>query len=258
MAYKLKTDSFALAWMIFKRDFFSMYRRTVFGPLLAFIAPAVYLAVFIFFRLMFGLPEAKGIPMIPFLFSGIAMWMFFSAILSGVYPSITSNMGILRKMPVNPMIFAFSSLGLPLVTCSVYVFLLLILSTYYGIVPSLTWLYLPFLVALIGFFGMGLGLFVCTVGIYRRDIIYLLPIILQLGMFVTPIFFPPEIVPTQFQWAVRINPMAHLIGMFRDALFLETSPRLIPLAISLGMTVFIWCVGYPLFRRTMRYAADTI
>lgn len=248
---------FYLAKTLFIRDFKAQFRRTAIGPMLAFLAPVVYLNVFIFFRMMFGLPQAEGIPMLPFLFSGIALWLFFSTLLGAIYPAVNGNMGILRKMPVNPLTFAISAAGMPLLTVIIYLALLLGMSLYFGVAPQWAWLCLPFLVALIGLFALGSGLLVCALGIYKRDIILLLPIVLQLGMFVTPIFFPPDIVPARFRWAVTINPMAHAVGMFRDALFLGQLPALQPLAISCGMTLLVWLVGYPFFRRTLRYAADT-
>lgn len=258
MGYTVQTPMFGLAKAIFKRDFKAQFRRTLLGPLLALLAPVVYLVVFIFFRLMFGLPQADGIPMIPFLFSGIALWLFFSMLLAAVYPGVNSNMGILKKMPVNPLAFAFSAAGIPLLNISIYFFTLLGMSLYFGVSPALSWLCLPFIIILIGLFAMGLGLFVCSLGIYKRDIILLLPVILQLGMFVTPIFFSPDLVPAQFRWVVTINPMAHAVNMFRDALFLGQFPDPFPLAITCGMTVFAWLAGYPFFRRTLRYAADTL
>lgn len=207
---------------------------------------------------MFGLPEAEGIPMLPFLFSGLSLWLFFSTTLAAVYPGVNANMGILRKMPVNPLVFALSALGMPVLTVTIYLLLLLGMCLFFHVSPAWAWLCLPLLISMTGLFALGLGLLVCALGIYKRDIIFLLPIVLQLGMFVTPIFFPPDIVPVQFQWAVTINPMAHVVNMFRDALFLGQWPSIAPLCITIVMTLLAWLVGYPLFRRTMRYAADTI
>lgn len=258
MGYTVQTPMLGLAKTIFKRDFKAQFRRTLLGPLLALLAPVVYLVVFIFFRLMFGLPQLDGIPMIPFLFSGIALWLFFSSLVGAIYPGVSSNMGILKKMPVNPLAFALSAAGLPILNIVIYFILLLCMSLFWGVVPSLSWLCLPFLIVLVALFAMGLGLIVCGLGIYRRDIIVLLPIILQLGMFVTPIFFSPDLIPEQFRWAVTINPMAHAVNMFRDALFLGEFPALFPLTITCGMTLLAWLVGYPFFRRTLRYAADTL
>lgn len=97
MGYTVQTPMLGLAKAIFKRDFKAQFRRTLLGPLLALLAPVVYLVVFIFFRLMFGLPQLDGIPMIPFLFSGIALWLFFSSLVGAIYPGVSSNMGILKK-----------------------------------------------------------------------------------------------------------------------------------------------------------------
>ena len=120
MGYTVQTPMLGLAKAIFKRDFKAQFRRTLLGPLLALLAPVVYLVVFIFFRLMFGLPQLDGIPMIPFLFSGIALWLFFSSLVGAIYPGVSSNMGILKKMPVNPLAFALSAAGLPILNIVIY------------------------------------------------------------------------------------------------------------------------------------------
>ena len=254
----LHPPMFRLIRVIFLRDFKAQFRRTLFGPVLAFMAPVISLVVFIFFRMMFGLPESEDAPVLPFLFSGVSLWLFFSASVSGVYPSVSSNMGILRKMPVNPLAFALSSLGMPVLTVITYLVLLLGMSLFFGVHPSLSWLCLPFFIIFLGGFALGVGLLVCALGIYRRDIIVLLPIILQLGMFVTPIFFSPEIVPAQFRWVVAINPVAHSVSMFRNALFLGQWPDGVSFCVILASTALVWLIGYPFFRRTLRYAADTI
>lgn len=72
----LHPPMFRLIRVIFLRDFKAQFRRTLFGPVLAFMAPVIYLVVFIFFRMMFGLPESEDAPVLPFLFSGVSLWLF--------------------------------------------------------------------------------------------------------------------------------------------------------------------------------------
>ncbi len=254
----LKNSDINLVKAIVIRDFKAAYSRTILGRWLAFLSPVVYLIVFIFFRLMFKLPTDEKIPLIPFLFSGISIWIFFATTLGGIYPSINANMGILRKIPVNPFTFVISSVANPLLTMIVYLILLICMCLFYNISPTLSWICLIPIIFLVLLFSISIGIGLCALGIYRRDIIMLLPIVLQLGMFITPIFFPPSIVPESLQWVVHINPMALYVSMFRDALFLGEFPSIEYLSIGIVTTTLCFFLSYPLFRRTMRYATDSI
>lgn len=246
----------ALVKIIFWREFSSMYRRTSLGPLWALIAPAAYLCVFVFFRLMFGLQNPEGLPMIPFLFSGLSLWLLFAGILNSAFPAVVANVSILKKMPVPPLVFVLAGSLLPLFTCGVYLVLLEGMLIYYNYPPGLLHLFIPIIFLLVFFFALGLGLLVASVAFYRQDIIQVLPTLIQLGMFATPVFFSPAIIPGHLQWVVAINPIAECMGMFRQILFFNTFPDWAVLGKVLLITAIVWSIALPLFRRTTRYVAD--
>jgi lipopolysaccharide transport system permease protein len=258
---KIKTGQvmnrdWALTKIIFWREFNTMYRRTSLGPLWAFVAPAAYLCIFIFFRLMFGLSNPEGLPIIPFLFSGLCFWLLFTQIITSSFPAITSNISILKKIPVSALVFVVSSSLLPLLTCGVYLLLLELLLLFYGYLPSFSYICIPAIMCLVFFFALGVGLLVASIAIYRQDIIQVLPTIIQLGMFATPIFFSPQILPENLRWVVAINPIAECIGMFRQIIFFNTWPGLFIFCKTLFIVAILWLLALPMFRRTTRYVAD--
>ena len=246
----------ALTKAIFKREFSALYRRTALGPVWALLSPAAYLAVFIFFRLLFGLSNPEGVPMLPFLFSGLALWLLFSTTLSAVFPSIISNVSILKKMPVSPLIFVFAGALVPLFTSLVYMVLLEMLLIVYGYLPTVHHLTIPLVVIMVQAFALALGLLVSTIGFYRQDIIQALPTVIQLGMFATPIFFSPSIVPEALRWVVEFNPVAQCVGMLREVIFNAAWPAPVLLGKTVAVILGFWAVALPFFKRTSRYLAD--
>ncbi|MCL2154403.1 MAG: ABC transporter permease [Leptospirales bacterium] len=233
-----------------------MYRRSALGPLWALLFPIAYLFVFIFFRLLFGLSNPEGVPMIPFLFSGLINWLLFSSTIVAVHPSLVSNVSILKKIPVNPLIFVGAGSLLPLTTYVIYLVLMEGVAIFYGYYPSIHHIALPFLGLTILAFAIGLGLFVAALGIYRTDIIQVLPVLIQLGMFATPIFFSAAIVPESLQWAITGNPIAHCVNMFRDVLFNNTWPNWSIWGWNLLVVAAVWALALPMFIRTTRYLSD--
>lgn len=248
--------NYALTKMIFWREFNAMYRRTTLGPLWSLIAPAAYLTVFIFFRLMFGLKNPEGMPMIPFLFSGLSLWLLFAGIVTSAFPAITGNVSILKKIPVPPLVFIFSGALLPLFTYLVYLVLLEGLLIFYGYPPTIKHLVIPVIVLLVLGFAMGIGMLVASIALYRRDIIQVLPTIIQLGMFATPIFFSASIVPQNLQWAIKINPIALCVGMLRDVIFKAVWPDPWMLLKTALVVVILWAIALPFFKYTTKYIAD--
>ena len=250
------TKNLVLIKMIAWREFNAMYRRTALGPLWALLYPAAFLMVFIFFRLLFGLSNPEGVPMIPFLFSGLINWLLFSSILMSVHPALVSNASILKKIPINSLVFAGAGAVLPLITYGIYLVLMEGIAVFYGYYPSIHYIVLPFLGLTVAAFGLGLGLLTAAIALYRTDIIQALPVFIQLGMFATPIFFSAAIVPKSLRWAVTINPMAHCVNMFRNVLFNNVWPDWSIWGLTLLVTAAVWAVALPLFMRTTRYLAD--
>ena len=250
------THNIALTKMIFWREFNAMYRRTSLGPLWAFLAPVAYLCVFIFFRLLFGLGNPEGIPIIPFLFSGLSLWLLFSLVVTAAFPAILTNVSILKKIPTSPLIFVVAGSLLPLLTCTIYMLLLEGLLFYYGYGISIVHICIPLAVLLVYFFALGIGLLVATIAFYKQDIVQALPTLIQLGMFATPIFFSPSIIPEKLQWVIKINPVAECVGILRQAIFFNSWPDGGIVLKTCLIIAILWAVALPMFKRTVRYIAD--
>jgi len=256
MKHFFSAQNLALLKIIFLREFKTMYRRTALGPLWALLFPMAFLTVFIFFRLLFGLSNPEGIPIIPFLFSGLINWLLFSGIVMSVHPALVNNVNVLKKIPVNPLVFVGAGAMLPLTTYAVYLALMQGIAMFYGYYPSVHYIVLPLLGLTIAAFAVGLGLLVAALGLYRTDIIQVLPVVIQLGMFATPVFYSAAIVPEKLRWIITINPVAHCVNMFRDVLFNQTWPDWSTWGATLLAITVVWAIALPLFSRTTRYVAD--
>lgn len=194
--------------------------------------------------------------MLPFLFSGLALWLLFSATVNSVFPSIVANVAILKKMPISPLVFVVAGALVQLTTAAVYMALLEVLLIAYGYYPTVHHLAIPAVVLLVQAFALALGLIITTIGFYRQDVLQALPTIIQLGMFATPIFFSPSIVPEPLRWVVDYNPVAHCVGMLRGIVFNAAWPSLALVLKTLALTVVCWAAALPLFKRAARYIAD--
>ena len=115
-----------------------------------------------------------------------------------------------------------------------------------------------FLTLLLGVFALGLGLGLAATGTYNRDVVHAIPFALQLGLLLTPIMYPLENVSEKWQTLYSLNPMVGITEAFRSVLVYAQQPDLELLGISCLGTLVVWCLAWPLFRKTSRYFADVL
>ena len=147
---------------------------------------------------------------------------------------------------------------MPIITFLVHFFLLLCFLIYFGCKLNIMIISGLFSICGITILSIGIGFLTSSLSIYRKDILYLLPNILQVGMFITPIFFSESLVPDNFKFILYINPIALYIKIFRACLFTSYEINIIDISIACAITLIIVLFSYPLFKRTMEYAADTL
>jgi ABC-type polysaccharide/polyol phosphate export permease len=260
----MKTHSLhALSWrqyanlvrVLARRDLRAMLSRTVLGYAWTVALPITYVMVFSFYRLIFGISLEGGVPYVPFTFAGIMLWMLFSAIVAGSYQSIASNASVLKKMDTPREVFFATAFVVPSINFGVSLIFFLLICAFFGVFG---WgiLWLPVALALVYLLAAGIGMLMVAVGVYRHDVVVAVPIVLQVWMLMTPIFYPVELIPASVRWLVYLNPMAGIVATFREPFFLGTPVNLaILLPTALG-TFLVGAIGYYLFRRTGRYLAD--
>jgi lipopolysaccharide transport system permease protein len=241
-----------LAW----RDLVVRYKQTAIGVAWAVLRPALILLVFVAFRRIAGL-ESHGIPDPLLVLAAVLPWQFFSTALSESAASLVGNANLVSKVYFPRLIVPLAAVATACVDFAITLVLLALLMACYGFGPGVQVLALPLFIALACAFSVGLGVLLAALNVEYRDFRYVVPFIVQFGLFVSPIAFATSDVPEGWRTLYALNPMVGVIDGFRWSL-LGTPLDTRLLAISCATTAVLLALGVWYFRRTEREFADVI
>lgn len=241
-----------LAW----RDIAVRYKQTAIGIAWALLRPLLTLVVFVLFRRMAGLRQSEA-PDAILVLAAVLPWQFFSSALSESAASLIGNTGLISKVYFPRLIIPLSAIATAFVDFLITLVFLAILMAWYGVAPTITLFALPLFVALAALLSLGLGLLMAALSVSYRDFRYVVPFIVQLGLFVSPVAFASSQVPERWRLLYALNPVAGIIDGFRwSVLGSAMDPTL--LLSSVVVTALTLMIGTWYFRRTERGFADAI
>jgi lipopolysaccharide transport system permease protein len=243
-----------LAW----RDIKVRYKQTTLGVLWALIQPAVTLAVFTFiFGKLANMP-AGNVPYPLLVLCGLLPWQLFAAAFSNASGSLVANTHLISKVYFPRLIVPLSSVAVALIDFCVVLVLLTALCLWWQFVPDWRIVLLPLFVVLTLVTAIGTGLWLTALTVKYRDFRFVVPFLLQVGLFLSPVGFSSTNLPN-WRFLYSLNPMVGAIDGFRWCL-LRGEPALDPLnlAVSVGMALLLLASGIWYFRRTERTFADII
>lgn len=240
-----------------ERDIRVRYKQTVLGFAWAIIQPVMMMVVFSIFFGAFAKMPSDGLPYPIFAYAGLLPWMFFAGALTNSSQSLVASSNLLSKVYFPRLIIPISSIGSALVDFAIASGVLLLMMLYYGIGWSTKLLLAPVLTFGIIIAALGVGTLLAALTAAYRDFKYVVPFMVQLWMFATPVAYPASIVPQPWQWLLALNPMSGLIEGFR-ACFLDRplDPAAIAISLAVAASMFVAGVGY--FERIERRLADII
>lgn len=208
-----------LLYFLTLRDIRLRYKQTVIGLLWVVLQPTLTMVVFsLFFGKLAGIPS-DGVPYPVFAFAGLLPWMFFSLAVTTSSNSLVGNANLITKVYFPRMIIPGAAVLAALVDLMVASLVLGGLMVVYQIPLRSSLLWLPFLVLVTAGLALGVGLGLSALNLRYRDVRLMLPFLLQLLMFSTPIIYPASLVPAPWRAILQLNPLAGLIGSFRAAIF---------------------------------------
>jgi lipopolysaccharide transport system permease protein len=245
-----------LAW----RDIAVRYKQTVIGVLWAVIRPFVTMVVFtVVFGRLANLPSEASAPYPIMVFAGMLPWFLFSTILSEASNSIIGNSNLIGKVYFPRIIIPTSSAIVALVDFGINLAMFAMLMIWYGFVPSWHIVLLPGFVALAMLASLGPAFLITALNVKYRDFRYVIPFIVQLGLYASPVGFSSSVVPVQWRFWYSLNPVVGVIDGFRWCLLGGESRVYLPgFLLDLGVVaLFLW-IGIVYFRRTERSFADLI
>jgi len=239
------------------RDIKVSYKETVLGAAWAILQPFATRVVFtIFFGHLANLP-CDGYPYPVFVYSALVPWTFFANAISSSSNSVAGSAHLVTKVYFPRLIIPLSAIGVGILDFCVAASILLAMMLFYGVGWSLNLLMAPVLLLAIMFAALGVGTCLSALTVSYRDFRYVVPFMVQLWMFVTPVVYPASLVPTQWRWLFHLNPMSGLIEGFRSV-FLAKPFDFLGLAISAGVAIGLLLIGVAYFERVERRFADVI
>lgn len=250
---------FFLTW----RDVIVRYKQTVLGFAWAIINPLINMLVLqVVFGGFAGMEAEGDIPGPLFRFAAVLPWGLFSGALNAAGRSMLSNRSILTKVYFPRLIIPLSSVLSGLVDFAISFVVLLGMMLYWGVAPSLKLLALPLIILLALITALGVGLWFSALNVLYRDVGYVLPVLTQLLLFISPVGYSTGTVSIQWQWLYALNPMVGVIESFRWAVLGTLPSDSLPLwtlvAISAAVALFLLVTGLFYFRRMERTFADMV
>jgi lipopolysaccharide transport system permease protein len=245
-----------LAW----RDLAVRYKQTVIGVAWALIRPLLLMFIF---TLLFGriakLPSDGNTPYALMVFAAMLPWQFFSGALTESSNSLIQNTNLISKIYFPRLIIPAAAVITSLVDLLISFVLMLAMMAFYNYWPDWHILFLPLFIALAFAVAIGLGLWLCALNVEYRDFRYIVPFIVQVGLYVSPVGFSSSVVPEQWRLFYSLNPMVGVIDGFRWSVLRGEAQLYWPgLLFSIGLTLAFCYSGIAYFRKMERTFADII
>ncbi len=247
---------YVLAW----RDVAVRYKQAFFGIAWALVRPLAAMAVFtIVFSRIASLPSAGAAPYALMVFAGVLPWQFFSTALSESAASLIVDSHLIGKVYFPRLVVPTAAVVSAFVDFAVSLVALAALMAWYRFVPGWQILTLPLFVAMAFLASLGPGLLITALNVKYRDFQVIVPFIVQLGLFVSPVGFRSSIVPERWRLLYSLNPLVGVIDGFRWAILGDEARLDVrPLAISCAVIALLLWMGIRYFRRTEKTFADLI
>ena len=246
-----------LVLVLAERELRARYKQAALGAAWALLTPLALMLVFTLFVARLTRVETGGVSYPLFAYLGLLPWTFFSTSLSVGGQSLVNNANLLNKVYCPREVFPLASIGVAAFDVAVATSVLAVLFAIEGVAPAATTFFAPLLALIQGAFTMGVVLVVSAVLVYFRDLRHALPILLQLGVFATPVAYGIEVIPERFRVAYSIlNPLGPIIDGYRQTILLGHPPRwglVVPAAVS---AVIVLVGGFAFFKRLETGFAD--
>lgn len=247
---------YVLSW----RDITVKYKQTAIGIAWAVIRPFLTMIVFtVIFGKIAKLPTEGDAPYAIMVYAAMLPWQFFANSLSESSNSLISNVNLITKVYFPRMIIPASTMITNLVDFIISFAILLVLMVYYQYLPTIRFYLLPVFLVIAFLSSFGVGLFLTSFNVKYRDFRYVVPFIVQFGLYVSPVGFSSSIIPERYRLLYSLNPMVGVIDGFRWTILGGDTVIYWPgFLLSLTTTIFFLIIGIIIFRNTEKSFADII
>jgi lipopolysaccharide transport system permease protein len=247
---------YILAW----RDVKVRYKQTVLGVAWSIIRPFLTMVIFtLIFSKLAKLPSEGTAPYSVLVFAAMLPWQFFANSLQESSNSMIGNVNLITKVYFPRIIIPISTVIVSLLDFLISLTLLMIMMIWYSYLPPIQILLIPLFLLLAFITSFGIGIFITALNVKYRDFRYIVPFIVQFGLYISPVGFSSSIVPEKFRLIYSLNPMVGIIDGFRWCIIgYKNDMLLISLALSSFVSITISFFALKYFRKTEKQFADII
>jgi homopolymeric O-antigen transport system permease protein len=246
-----------LLYFLTWRDIKVRYKQTALGVIWVVLQPLLTTIVFTIFLGQLARVPSDGLPYPLFVYAGMLPWTFFASAISTSGNSLVGSAGLITKVYFPRLIIPATAVAARVLDFLISFIILLGLMLYYGITPGRNILILPPLVITLGLLALGFGMWTSALNVKYRDVGVVMPVLIQLLMFASPVVYGSSIVPEKYQWLYFLNPMAGLLQGFRTSLF-GGAFNWPALGFALFCTVSLLAYSAYAFRRMEKSFADIV
>jgi lipopolysaccharide transport system permease protein len=252
--YRYRELFLFLAW----RDLLVRYKQTAVGIAWSLIRPLLTMAVLTVVFGKLGKMPAGGVPYPLLVFCGMLPWLFFSTSLSEAGNSLVSNANMISKVYFPRLAITASSVITSLVDFLISCAFLVVLMIWYRFIPPAAVFIVPLFVALVFAASLGVSLWVAALMVKYRDFRFIVPFVVQFGLYISPVGFQSSVVPERYRMLYALNPMVGIIDGFRWCILGSPSLYWPSTAIAIAEVGILVASGIWYFRKTERTFADII
>jgi lipopolysaccharide transport system permease protein len=235
------------------------YAQSVLGIAWSVVRPLMAMGVLTTIFERFARLPSDGHPYAVFSLAAVVPWIFFSTSLTGACESLTGNGGMITKVYFPRLALPITNVLAPLADFTIGLVLLLAMILWFGLTPSISSaIVIPALVLTMMLTAMGIGCFVAAIDVQYRDAARLVPFVLQLWMYASPIVYPMSIVPQRYRQLYALNPMAGVIETFRSVLLGTRPIDWGPCATAMAVSAMACLAGMIYFKQRERIFADVV
>lgn len=247
---------FVLAW----RDVSVRYKQSIFGLAWALVRPFLTMVVFtVVFSKVAKLPAEGAAPYALMVFAGLLPWQFFASALTDSSNSLIGNANLISKVYFPRLIVPTAAVVTSFVDFLISFLILIALMLWYQFLPGWQMLTLPLFVIMAFMASLGPGLYIAALNVKYRDFRYIIPFVVQLGLYVSPVGFSSSVVPEEWRLLYALNPMVGVIDGFRWAILgSESNLHMTSFLISWMLIFFFLWLGIRQFRKMEKSFADLI
>lgn len=240
------------------RDVIVRYKQTVIGAGWVIVQPMITMIIFtIIFGTMAKIPT-DGIPYPVFAFSALLPWSYFSQALSRSSTSVVNSSNLVTKIYFPRLLIPFAACVAPVVDLFFSFIVLLALMAWFAITPTWGLLALPLFLGLAIMTALAVGLWASALNVKYRDVGSIIPFLIQVWMYASPVAYPVSMVPEKWRLLYSLNPMVAVIEGFRWAILGTSSPDVTMMAVSSAAVLILFFCGIVYFKKMERSFADVI